>query len=173
MSAAHTSLPLIASPFKPTSTSQSPPSSTTLTLSTPNSPLGGLNLTQAGQAAGVQPVHQMTESQLSSLSKKYHFKWSPASYFVVVFSCLVLLTILGVIAFYLSSCFKKKRVEKRGSHTHPAMGKERIKARPNTRLLDALRLGKIGYPVPSEDGSIRRGSEGTTSTWEGRQKGDW
>lgn len=107
-------------------------------------------------------------SQLAALSHPYKFHWNSASYFVVVFSALVVLAFIsGVVLNFVGSFRDKMRSRRVGRGQGSAQDGESYlitgkRLRPNTRILDALKKGKISHPVPSEDGhSHRRSSYGT------------
>ena len=91
-------------------------------------------------------------TKLAQLAIPYEFHWSPPAYFVVVASAFVgLLTVIIVIMFLLRA-LKARRRKLRAEKNGTSYLKHRKLARPTTRIIDALRRGKISHPMPSEDG---------------------
>ena len=134
--------------------------------------------TQSARATGLADMAQSTytPAQLSSLSQHYAFHWNAAAYFVVVFSSLVALI---VFAFIMRHFAQKMSVRWRRRARAVEDGESwLINHRParsrDTKLMDALRRGKISAPMASEDGSsVRPGSRGTATSHEDNVAGRW
>ena len=94
---------------------------------------------------------EWTPAQLAFLAKPYAFHWSAAAYFVVTATALVGAIGIAVSILLLVHSINTRRRKQRTEAVGTSYLMSR-KPRPTTRIMDALRRGKISNPLPSEDG---------------------
>ncbi|WWC96070.1 hypothetical protein V866_002937 [Kwoniella sp. B9012] len=126
------------------------------TLATsPESAQAAAASSSAAAALAALPT-QYSLAQLSSLKEVYHFHWSPAAYFVVIFSSIVVL----VFGWFIIHTYLKSWVERNRSGTGNDMeagnGNEnrngKIQSSGETNMMDTMAL-RIGSPMnPKKNG---------------------
>lgn len=131
----------------------SPTNTTSSGSSNSSSPLDEQTPDQAAGGAGLTPQVTYSPAQLSALGQKCSFEWNAASYFVVTFAAVVLAIVLAFATHHMISGYTRQRSKVRGGSSRDGesfliSGHGRV--RPNSRILSALRNGKISNPVPSE-----------------------
>ena len=136
-----------------------------------SSPLAGLfNQTSSdalGGLSGSSSVQKFTKADIESYGS-YAFSWNAAAYFTIIVAAIMgVLIIAGILwQTMIGMDGRRKQARKASEGESYLITTERKRPRPTTRLLDALKKGKISHPVPSDDGSFRRSSHGTLGTGE-------
>jgi len=135
------------------------------------------NPTRSAGAVGMTKT-TYSPAQLSALSQTYVFHWSPAAYFVVIFACLVVALITAFVIRHLIQSLGL-RWNRRSSHSVQdgeswITNLQRTPRRRDTKLMEALRRGKISAPIASEDGhSARPSSTETKGSYEMDNNNHW
>lgn len=112
------------------------------------------------------PQVTYTPAQLAPLAQKYHFKWNAASYFVISFAAVVAAIMLAFVSHHIFGIYtrrhnKAKNGSIRDGESYLIAGHHRL--RPNSRIVAALRKGKISNPVPSEPSESGHSYKGAAS----------
>ena len=126
-------------------------------------------------AGGLNPAllpTQYSAEQLSSLAVAYHFHWNAAAYFVVIFSSLMVAMFAVFLLHFATRSWgiQRRKANQVGEGESYLIAREPIRPRPSTRIIEALKRGKISNPMPSEDGHSdvsgrRRDSTGTGDSY--------
>ena len=112
--------------------------------------------------AEMQLAKQWTPQQLAALTTQIPFHWNVAAYFTIVVACLAIAIIAFLSLQHLLRQHRNRAMTRRTNDGSSYLLTR--KPRPSTRIIDALRKGKISRPVASEDGhsemTIRSEEEG-------------
>ncbi|ORX40054.1 hypothetical protein BD324DRAFT_616087 [Kockovaella imperatae] len=126
-------------------------SSSTKSLVIPTLQLQPPTMDQMIAAEEARLAKEWDPADLAQLAIPYTFHWSPSAYFVVVASALVGLLTIAFVAMFVLRVWKARRRKLRSEKVGTSYLTHR-KPRPTTRIIEALKRGKISNPIPSDDG---------------------
>lgn len=101
---------------------------------------------------------QYSAEQLASLSQTYHFHWNSATYFVIIFSSLIVLAVSLLSILVIKRTWRDKQNEadmEVGIGESYLIGNDSAKkgkAKPTSKTMAALRGRNISSPMPSQEG---------------------